>query len=248
LNSILVLKDGQIVEQGSHKDLLGLDGIFASMWADQISASDDPAVSLGNEGAKKEASSHSVDLEPTGQPGIGPDPTDSAQQVAGAFETPSASDPSYAAVSDPQDATTVLSASPPALVTFPTSDDMASKRDAAAPTVSFPADLDQPAISSATQDPDGETKRKTMATQNFQRLARRISLRTGKRQGSSSSSSFIPGFGRKESSKDETSSLRGEGSGRDSMDSHGGSEIVEGDKTKSKKEKKDKSKKRKSLV
>ncbi|KZS98398.1 hypothetical protein SISNIDRAFT_448616 [Sistotremastrum niveocremeum HHB9708] len=35
---ILVLKDGQIVESGSHSELLELNGIFASMWAKQITA------------------------------------------------------------------------------------------------------------------------------------------------------------------------------------------------------------------
>jgi hypothetical protein len=37
-NRILVLKDGQIIEQGNHKQLLELNGVFAAMWADQISA------------------------------------------------------------------------------------------------------------------------------------------------------------------------------------------------------------------
>ncbi|OAX32373.1 P-loop containing nucleoside triphosphate hydrolase protein [Rhizopogon vinicolor AM-OR11-026] len=33
---IVVLKEGRIAEQGSRKELLELDGLFASMWADQI--------------------------------------------------------------------------------------------------------------------------------------------------------------------------------------------------------------------
>jgi ATP-binding cassette subfamily B (MDR/TAP) protein 6 len=37
----LVLKDGQIVEHGSHRELLEQDGIFAAMWSDQISG-DEP--------------------------------------------------------------------------------------------------------------------------------------------------------------------------------------------------------------
>ncbi|KAG2741443.1 P-loop containing nucleoside triphosphate hydrolase protein [Suillus brevipes Sb2] len=44
---IMVLKDGRIVEQGSHRELLELNGLFASMWADQISASEDPKVAAG---------------------------------------------------------------------------------------------------------------------------------------------------------------------------------------------------------
>ncbi|KAF7790474.1 hypothetical protein EIP86_001429 [Pleurotus ostreatoroseus] len=40
---ILVLKDGQIVEQGSHTELVAKNGLFASMWADQVSATEDAA-------------------------------------------------------------------------------------------------------------------------------------------------------------------------------------------------------------
>jgi hypothetical protein len=42
----MVLKDGQIVEQGSHMELLGLNGLFASRWADQINMSKDPKPQL----------------------------------------------------------------------------------------------------------------------------------------------------------------------------------------------------------
>jgi len=42
---IVVLKDGGIVEQGSHKELLELNGLFASMWVQQISASEEPSTS-----------------------------------------------------------------------------------------------------------------------------------------------------------------------------------------------------------
>ena len=40
-SSILVLKDGQIVETGSFRELLAQNGIFATMWADQVSADDE---------------------------------------------------------------------------------------------------------------------------------------------------------------------------------------------------------------
>ncbi|KAG1878177.1 mitochondrial half-size ABC transporter [Suillus subluteus] len=46
-NLIMVLKDGRIVEQGSHRELLELNSLFASMWADQISASEDPKTPAG---------------------------------------------------------------------------------------------------------------------------------------------------------------------------------------------------------
>ncbi|KAJ2913474.1 hypothetical protein MD484_g6942, partial [Candolleomyces efflorescens] len=51
---ILVLKDGQIAEQGTHKELLTLDGIFASMWADQVSSND--GISVAGNSLKKEQS------------------------------------------------------------------------------------------------------------------------------------------------------------------------------------------------
>ncbi|EIW63180.1 uncharacterized protein TRAVEDRAFT_62820 [Trametes versicolor FP-101664 SS1] len=38
---ILVLKDGRIVEQGTHGELLALGGNFATMWADQVSSTDE---------------------------------------------------------------------------------------------------------------------------------------------------------------------------------------------------------------
>ncbi|KAJ2937028.1 hypothetical protein H1R20_g54, partial [Candolleomyces eurysporus] len=51
---ILVLKDGQIAEQGTHKELLALDGIFATMWADQVSSND--GISVAGNSLKKEQS------------------------------------------------------------------------------------------------------------------------------------------------------------------------------------------------
>ncbi|KAL6308193.1 hypothetical protein BKA93DRAFT_726289 [Sparassis latifolia] len=54
---ILVLKDGQIVEQGSHSELLALDGVFAKMWAAQISSTED-GISISN---KEEVAGYSVE-------------------------------------------------------------------------------------------------------------------------------------------------------------------------------------------
>lgn len=34
------MKDGQVVEQGTHSELLAMNGLFAQMWADQISSTD----------------------------------------------------------------------------------------------------------------------------------------------------------------------------------------------------------------
>lgn len=37
-----MLKDGQIVEQGTHRELLERNGVFATMWADQNSSDEAP--------------------------------------------------------------------------------------------------------------------------------------------------------------------------------------------------------------
>ncbi|KAL0956110.1 hypothetical protein HGRIS_002278 [Hohenbuehelia grisea] len=66
---ILVLQNGQVVEQGTHKELVAQDGVFASMWADQVSASEEPAASVRSS-VKKEASGLSLNAEPT----FGPEP------------------------------------------------------------------------------------------------------------------------------------------------------------------------------
>lgn len=44
----MVFKNGEIVERGNHKELLKLDGVFASMWAEQIHAAE--AETEGKEG------------------------------------------------------------------------------------------------------------------------------------------------------------------------------------------------------
>jgi len=50
---ILVLKDGQIVEQGNHSELLAMNGEFAKMWAAQVQGAEDvpSAASLKKEAA-----------------------------------------------------------------------------------------------------------------------------------------------------------------------------------------------------
>lgn len=59
--SILVLHNGQIIEKGNFKELLAINGKFASMWADQGSEFDDA------NGVKKEMSKCMVESEETKQ-------------------------------------------------------------------------------------------------------------------------------------------------------------------------------------
>lgn len=55
-----MLKDGQIVEKGSHRELLEKGGIFATMWADQIRAEDPGRFATAND-IKQEVSGYSVE-------------------------------------------------------------------------------------------------------------------------------------------------------------------------------------------
>jgi ATP-binding cassette subfamily B protein len=45
-DEILVLRDGEIVERGSHASLLAADGVYAGMWAAQVEL-DDVAADVG---------------------------------------------------------------------------------------------------------------------------------------------------------------------------------------------------------
>ncbi|KAJ7782869.1 mitochondrial half-size ABC transporter [Mycena metata] len=287
---ILVLKDGQIAEQGTHTELLALDGIFASMWADQISTSgglatpvadttnllsdaeiagyvepelpteaDEATAEDGEAMAEEEAAAAAVEGN-MALAGITPEePTfESPLVTAPVSEEPPAhvDDPSPSIpaalesaapvafpVSEPEVPSAVTTTSPEP-VAFPVSDDAinAANTQPAAPATPTGVTF-EPGLSSPTSspDPDTEPKRKRISSQNFQRLARKISLGT-RRQGSTSSSisSMIPGLKRDKSGDDN--SIRGEGSGRDSIDSPTTSLI--GDKAKGKK--KDKKDKRKS--
>lgn len=256
---ILVLKDGQIVEQGSHKELLELNGNFASMWADQIATSDDPAVrslpiegysvddkpadnASGLEAAERPTQDTSNDED---APEAGPVEAPAEEAVAADIAVPSDDMPTNDVTApsthdEPgpvvaEDAPVAFPSSPdggdddeqivaatrqseePAVVSspieFPTSDDASASN--VQPPVSSPGITFAPEVSSpprtGTPDPESEPKRKRISSQNFQRLARRISLST-KRQGSSSTFPNIPGL-RRDSSKDESAaggSVRGD--------------------------------------
>jgi hypothetical protein len=270
--SILVLKDGQIVEQGSHKELLALGGVFASMWADQISASDDLAISLGEDSPKKEPSGYAVEqpdaapliqigspeeptpailegdfvntpemvqemLPPEDSPvdvmtgTVTGDDTDDAAKSPVGFRPPDALEKPVEPQAKPE--------SPPsALATpFPTAD-VSAPSQSQSPGVTFESDVGSPPRTGAP-DPESEPKRKRISSQNFQRLARKMSLNT-RRSGSTSSIPIISGLLRDNSPRGSTdggSAREGEGSPASSL---------QGDTDKGGKKKKDK--KRKSIL
>ena len=64
-----MLKDGQIVEQGNHSELLALNGEFAKMWAAQVQGAED--VPHGGSHQKEAVSGYSVE-EPATKEGVEP--------------------------------------------------------------------------------------------------------------------------------------------------------------------------------
>ena len=239
-NRILVLKDGQIVEQGTHKELLEVNGVFAAMWADQITATGEQAV---DDGPKEVLNGYQIDdAIPVSEPTItdvDAAPTQDTAELASEApvqetlpvqETPQSGSvldvPAAAAVAGTQvddtlitfpssnkaagsDATSskvnpvAFPTSDSAPIAFPgtSSDEAASQKAPStgqAPGITFAPEVGTPERS-GTPDPDAEPKRKRISSQNFQRLARRISVTT-RRAGSISSSIPILGNLRRDAS------------------------------------------------
>ena len=80
-----MLKDGQIVEQGNHSELLALNGEFAKMWAAQVQGAED--VPLAGSHQKEAVSGYSVE-EPATKEGAEP----AATQVEHFVDSPAAVD------------------------------------------------------------------------------------------------------------------------------------------------------------
>lgn len=249
---ILVLKNGQIIEQGSHRELLAQDGVFAAMWADQVSTSGDPTTSIGDQSVKKDAvSGHSGDqTETLTQDGVEDQTREHA--VSDAFvDTSEVAPADLPSTEDSGDAVPVPfqesvasqadESVAPASLAFPTSDstqqspsERTASQSQSGGGVTFEDSVNAPPSRSATPDLDAEPKRKRIASQNFQRFARKISLTT-RRQGSGS---FIPGIKRDDPSMQQPPQ---DGTGaRNSNDSNAAS--VQSDVGKKKKEKKEKRK------
>ncbi|KAI5123873.1 hypothetical protein M0805_005690 [Coniferiporia weirii] len=102
---ILVLKDGQIVEQGNHRELLEKDGVFAAMWADQIRAEEPQFAPFGGKQevsgyAVESAKAADIEVPTTGSTGSGlePVPETVAGEVDAAAQTVPDSEGRIAAV------------------------------------------------------------------------------------------------------------------------------------------------------
>lgn len=288
-----MLKDGQIHEQGNFKELIALDGIFASMWADQVSSNDDAAHSIAASSVKKEMSGYIVDAdvaaaaeevaqrtEDTEQASISaeavnttsdlvdisdmpvsPTPVPATSNLAFPVSFPTSEDVDDGHVEEPVPEAVVQS--PPAAsapVAFPTSGDTESEIQReetstpvsvpsptptpAAPGVTFGASVNSPPSRTETPDPDGEGKRKRIGSQNFQRLARRISLTTRRQSSGTSILPNLPGFRRDQSSPkvsvDEGSRAESSAAGTASASPAG---SVTGEEAQGKLKKKDKKRK-----
>ncbi|KAG2153648.1 uncharacterized protein EDB93DRAFT_1248550 [Suillus bovinus] len=171
---IMVLKDGRIVEQGSHRELLELNGIFASMWADQISASEYPKAPAGYDA---DDDAPVVDI-----------PESETRSTAVEVEEPIA-----VHVDSSQVVPASLSAKPHAHISFPISEDLPQTFPTTVSTSDSPSVHSHPERSaipghvqsaSVTFDAKVTTPprtsspepRRALSTHNIQRLARKISL------------------------------------------------------------------------
>ena len=227
-----MLKDGQIVEQGNHRQLLKLDGVFAAMWADQISAArglneavsgyqiDDP-IPINDQPVTEDidAAPTQDTAEPLVEPSEAPvDQADAILEGTRPLDALSSDESAAAAVAGTQ-----VDASPQAIpVAFPTSDsgpvafpgstsDEAASQKAPsvtqAPGITFAREVGTPERT-GTPDPESETKRKRISSQNFQRLARKISVTT-RRAGSVSGIPILGNF-RRDATPSASSSAPGQ--------------------------------------
>ena len=301
-----MLKDGQIHEQGSFRELVELNGIFASMWANQVSSSEGPAPSIAEASIKQEVSGYAVDtaeveelqdaqpeeiaeqlvepvseaIEPTTSVHAEPVDADAGEEIPSSQSFTTEPQPFPTSIDTPEVPAETPAAQEPTIeealihsptpisapIAFPTSGDSQSEihrvdtpasgapaqvvipmpTPTPGPAVTFGASVNSPPSRTGTPDPDSEPKRKRISSQNFQRLARRISLTT-RRTGSSTSMipsiSGLPGFKREQSPRvsSDDAATRGEGSNAGtSNDSPAGSITGAGDDSKGKLKKKDK--------
>jgi hypothetical protein len=246
-SSILVLKDGRIIEQGSHGELLAQDGVFATMWADQISASGDTAASVEDQAVKEAVAGDPADqAEPAADAAVEDDAqreraasslfVDKSEATPAAPESTADTGDMPPVPSKEPEAVPADESVPPAALAFPTAEDTTRPTSERIPSqsgggVTFEDSVNAPPSRSGTPDPEAEPKRKRISSQNLQRIARKISLTT-RRQGSGT---VIPGIKR-----DSPSTPQDGTSARNSNESPTAS--VQSDTGKKKKDKKEKRK------
>lgn len=225
-SSILVMREGRIVEQGKHADLIERGGAFAAMHRDQSlthgsegtatpdrTSPPELAPETGNTDNEEKSSAAGTEGQPsyaavvaeTASPVVDTNPTAIAFPSS-SEEQPAAAEDDKAPVSPPTPAkeeekplpfpvsTAEEDQAPLGALSFPTSGD--DRSSVASPDL--PQDTPASPLQGVTfddsvhssrvgsPDPESEPKRKRISSQNFQRLARRISVTT-RRQGSTSS-------------------------------------------------------------
>ena len=208
-----------MIERGNHAELLALNSTFAEMWNDQVSSSDAAStvakrhsvagyeveqdttttqdVTESGDAAEHEAnnSGAGANIESAENDANAPVDFPTSNRDQEVEEVPVEPKPAERAPSQP--------VTFPTTVAFPGSGDVeshdtpsiANGSRSQSPAVTF--EPQSPPSRNETPDPDAETKRKRTASQNFQRLGRRISIGT-RRAGSALAMPIqnIPGFKR----------------------------------------------------
>lgn len=205
---IVVLKEGKIVEQGSHRELVEQDGLFASMWAQQVSASEEPLTSKPGVGYDVDEAPV-VDVPESVTRSSAVDEriaAESPQVIPASLQTKEGETDIGVAFPVSDDTAGVVSDSGP--LAFPTTSTSNTPSVRSHPTghahgisVTFDAGALNTPPRTGTPEPGSGSGRK--AVQNIQRLARRISLSgKGPKLGS------LPGL-RRDSSMVSTASASG---------------------------------------
>lgn len=188
LDRIVVLKDCGIVEQGSHKELLEQDGLFASMWAQQISASEEPLVPKAGAGYDVDEAPV-VDIPESEMRSSVVDERivlESPHAVPASLQSKDAGVGVTFPVSD-DTAGPVFDSGPMAFPTTTSTSNTPSVRShpvgqghVQGASVTFDAGAINTPPRSGTPEPGSGSGSGRKVAQNFQRLARRISLSAGK--------------------------------------------------------------------
>lgn len=204
-----------MIERGNHAELLASNGTFAEMWNDQVSSSDAAStiakrhsvagyeVEQDTTTAQDVAESGDAAEHEANNSGLGTDVKLARDTNAPVdFPTNNRDEEVEEVPVEPKRVNQSQPVTSPTTVAFPGSGDaeshdtpsIANDSRSQSPAVTFEP---QPPPRNGTPDLDGEQRRKRTASQNFQRLSRRISIGTRK-AGSALAIPIqnIPGFKR----------------------------------------------------